>query len=120
MSPSGDASAPGRCILHADADRFYFAVEVLERPELAALERPVIIGHDPRDAPRAIVTTANDLARRLGISSGMAGARALQLAPGAFFIPPRHELYSQHSRRLMAALRAETATLQQLSVDEAW
>src|SRR6266516_5238537 len=120
MSPSDDPSASGPCILHADADRFYFAVEVLERPELASLGRPVIIGHDPREAPRAIVTTANDTARRLGIVSGMAGARALQLAANAVFIPPRHELYSQYSRRLMAALRTETATLQQLSIDEAW
>ena len=28
------------CILHADADRFYYAVEALDRPELAASETP--------------------------------------------------------------------------------
>lgn len=112
--------APNRCILHADADRFFFAVEVLERPELAATTRPVIVGHDPRRAPRAIVTTANDAARRLGINSGLSGARALSLAPDALFVPPRHELYQRYSARLMAVLRAETPVLQQLSIDEAW
>lgn len=109
----------GRCILHADADRFFYAVEALERPELAG-DRPVIIGHDPRVAPRAIVTTANDAARRYGIESGMAGARALKLAPDALFIPPRFELYREYSKRLMDMLRRETPTLQQLSIDEAW
>jgi DNA polymerase-4 len=116
---SGGAEA-GRCILHADADRFYYAVEALERPDLAGSDRPVVVGHDPREAPRAIVTTANDAARRLGISSGLSGARALQLAPRALFIPPRFPLYAEYSRRLMGLLREESATLQQLSIDEAW
>jgi DNA polymerase-4 len=118
-SDAQPAAAP-RCILHADADRFYYAVEALNRPDLAASERPVVVGHDPREAPRAIVTTANDAARRLGIGSGMAGARALQLAPDALFIPPRFVLYHRYSQRLMALLRAETPRLQQLSIDEAW
>jgi DNA polymerase-4 len=108
-----------RCILHADADRFFYAVEALERPELTG-ERPIVIGHDPREAPRAIVTTANDAARRHGIESGMAGARALKLAPDALFIPPRFEVYREYSKRLMAWLRSETPMLQQLSIDEAW
>lgn len=112
---------PGtRCILHADADRFYYAVEALERPELAASERPVVVGHDPRELPRAIVTTANDAARRRGITSGMSGARALRLAPDALFIPPRFEVYREYSRRLMALLHSETPVLEQLSIDEAW
>ena len=113
-------SVAPRCILHADADRFYYAVEAVERPELAASARAVVIGHDPREAPRAIVTTANDAARRLGINSGMAGARARQLAPDALFVPPRFELYRAYSQRLMALLRSETAVLEQLSIDEAW
>ena len=112
--------AGARCILHADADRFYYAVEALERPELARADRPVIVGHDPREAPRAIGTTANDAARRLGISSGMSGARARQLAPDALFVPPRFPLYAEYSRRVMELLRAETPTLEQLSIDEAW
>jgi DNA polymerase IV len=108
------------CVLHADADRFYYAVEALERPELAAEARPVVVGHDPREAPQAIVTTANDAARRLGIQSGLSAARALLLAPDALFVPPRFKLYSEHSRRLMAVLSTATPTLQQLSIDEAW
>ncbi|MFN0071413.1 MAG: DNA polymerase IV [Chloroflexota bacterium] len=111
---------PGRCILHADADRFYFAVEAIERPELALLDRPVIIGHDPRQAPRAVVTTANDPARALGIDSGLSCRVALGRAPNAVFVAPRMDIYREYSRRLMVALRSATDTLEQLSVDEAW
>ena len=79
--------------MHADADRFYFAVEAVERPELAQLDRPVIIGHDPRESPRAVVTTANDAARALGIDSGLSSGVALNRAPNAMFVPPRMEIY---------------------------
>lgn len=109
-----------RCIAHCDADRFYFAVEAIERPELAADPRPIVIGHDPRTAPRSIVTTANDAARALGIGSGMSAAVALRLAPGALFVAPRHELYRVYSDRLMATLRAASPVVQTLSIDEAW
>lgn len=115
-----ETSSPARCIAHCDADRFFFAVEAIERPELTAVARPVIIGRDPREAPRAIVTTANDAARALGISSGMSGARALRLAPQALFVQPRHDLYRAYSARLLAALREASPLVQPLSIDEAW
>ncbi|MGE3908181.1 MAG: DNA polymerase IV [Chloroflexota bacterium] len=109
-----------RCIAHCDADRFYYAVEALERPEIARDNRPVIVGYDPRTSPRSIVSTANDAARVLGINSGMSAAVALRLAPNALFVPPRHELYRAYSEQLMAELRAASPVVQSLSIDEAW
>ena len=121
---TGDASdaatEAARCIAHCDADRFFFVVEAIERPGLAAETRPVIVGHDPRESPRAIVTTANDAARARGIGSGMSGRHALRLAPDALFVPPRHEVYREYSARLMAELGAASPLVQQLSIDEAW
>lgn len=108
------------CILHADADRFYFAVEALERPELASDPRPIIVGSDPRDSPRAVVTTANDAARRLGIDSGLSCRVALSRAPDALFLPPRFSIYRDYSLRLMEILRGASPSVEQLSVDEAW
>jgi DNA polymerase-4 len=105
--------------LYVDADRFFFSVEAIERPELADDPRPIVISHDPRQAPRAVVTTANDAARALGINSAMSSAMALRLAPDALFLPPRHELYSRHSERLMALLRTASPLVQQNSIDEA-
>jgi len=117
--PSDPPGAP-RCIAHCDADRFYYAVEALERPDLAAENRPVVVGHDPRTSPRSIVTTANDAARALGIHSGMSAAIALRLAPHALFVAPRHELYRTYSDRLMTILRDASPTVEALSIDEAW
>ena len=102
-----------------DCDRFYFAVEAAERPGLAGERRAVIIGRDPRESPRGIVTTANDPARAVGIHSGMPAATALRLAPDALFLPPRHELYARYSARVMAVLRDESPLVQQNSIDEA-
>jgi DNA polymerase-4 len=109
-----------RCILHADADKFYFAVEAVERPELASLDRPVIIGHDPREFGRGVVTTCNEAARALGIDSGMSCRVALSRAPNAMFLQPRFDIYHDYSKRLMSVLRSATQTFEQLSVDEAW
>lgn len=108
-----------RACLYVDADRFFFSVEALERPGLADDPRPIVIGMDPREYPRAVVTTANNAARKLGINSALSCAIALRLAPDAVFLPPRHELYHQHSARLMELLRGESPLVQQNSVDEA-
>jgi DNA polymerase IV len=109
-------------LLWADVDKMYYSVEVLERPELRLAEArfPVVIGHDPRTSPRSIVTTANAAARALGITSGMSTAIARRKAPGTIlFLPPRHELYADYSRRLMELLRTETPLLERCSIDEA-
>lgn len=119
-SPPVVPTSPPRCIAHCDADRFYFAVEAIERPELADDPRPIIVGHDPRTSPRSIVTTANNVARALGINSGMSAAVALRTAPAALFVTPRHELYRAYSERLMAVLRAASPVVETLSIDEAW
>ncbi|MBV9577570.1 MAG: DNA polymerase IV [Chloroflexi bacterium] len=109
--------------LHCDVDKMYFSVEALESPELALDARAVIVSVDPRDYPRAVVTTANAVAREIGINSGMSSALAARTAREhgieVAFVRPRHELYGQYSRRLMDLLRTETDLLEQRSIDEA-
>jgi DNA polymerase IV len=110
-------------VLHCDVDKMYFSVEALEQPELATDPRAVIISVDPRDYPRAVVTTANGVARTIGITSGMSTAIATRTARehgiDALFVPPRHEVYARYSRRLMELLRTESETVEQRSIDEA-
>src|SRR5438309_11201716 len=81
--------------LHCDVDKMYYSVEAIESPELASDPRAVIISVDPRDYPRAVVTTANGVARALGINSGMSTARAARLVRehgvGGVYVTPRHE-----------------------------
>src|SRR4029079_3467620 len=73
--------------------------------------------------PRAVVTTANGVARALGINSGMSTAMATRVARehgvDVVYVPPRHEVYGRYSRRLMDLLRTETPLLEQRSIDEA-
>jgi DNA polymerase IV len=109
--------------LHCDVDKMYYSVEALESPALADDQRAVIIGHNPKEYARGIVTTANGVARALGISSGMSAAIALRIAQEhgveVVFVTPRHAVYGRYSRRLMDLLRTETPLLEQRSIDEA-
>jgi DNA polymerase-4 len=109
--------------LHCDVDKMYYSVEALEAPSLADETRAVIIGANPRDYPRGIVTTANGVARSIGITSGMSTAIATRIAQERtieiVFVAPRHNVYASYSRRLMDLLRTETPLLEQRSIDEA-
>jgi DNA polymerase-4 len=109
--------------LHCDVDKMYFSVETLELPALAEEKRAVIIGIDPREYPRGVVTTANGVARSIGITSGMSCAiaerQARERGIDVLFVPPRHDIYAAYSRRLMDLLRTETPLLEQRSIDEA-
>jgi DNA polymerase-4 len=109
--------------LHCDVDKMYYSVEALETPALADETRAVIIGIDPREYGRGIVTTANGVARSIGITSGMSNAIATRMAHErgieVVFVSPRHDVYATYSRRLMDLLRTETALLEQRSIDEA-
>ncbi len=109
--------------LHCDVDKMYYSVESIESPALADDTRAVIIGIDPRDYPRGVVTTANGVARAIGIGSGMSCGIAARMAAEkgieVVFVPPRHDVYAAYSRRLMDLLRTETSLLEQRSIDEA-
>jgi DNA polymerase-4 len=109
--------------LYCDVDKMYYSVEAIETPALASEQRAVIISGDPREYPRAVVTTANGVARSLGIGSGMSTALAARMARDrgvdVLFVPPRHDVYARYSRQLMDLLRTETPLLEQRSIDEA-
>ncbi len=101
----------------------YYSVEAIESPALAEERRAVIISVNPREYPRAVVTTANGVAREIGISSGMSTAIATRIAREksieVVYVAPRHDVYARYSRRLMDLLRTETPLLEQRSIDEA-
>src|ERR1700730_3951078 len=109
--------------LHCDVDKMYYSVEAIETPALADEARAVIISANPREYPRAVVTTANGVARSIGIGSGMSTAVATRMARDkgidVLCVAPRHDVYAAYSRRLMDVLRTETPLLEQRSIDEA-
>ena len=67
-----------RVILHSDMNCFYASVEMLHHPELEG--KPLAVGGDP-EARHGIVLTANYIAKRAGVKTGMALWQAREACP---------------------------------------
>ena len=101
-------------ILHVDMDAFFASVSELDYPHYRG--KPLVVGA----GARGVVLSANYAARKFGIRAAMPVARAQRMAPGAVFIPPDHERYSEVSRRVMEIFFEFTPYVEPLSLDEAF
>jgi DNA polymerase-4 len=104
-----------RCILHADMDAFYAAIEQRDDPALRG--RPVVVGGLGK---RGVVSTASYEARRFGIHSALPTAIARVRCPDAVYLPPRMEHYVAESERVFAVFARYTPLVEPLSLDEAF
>lgn len=102
-------------VLHVDMDAFFLSVELLDHPHLAG--RPALVA---QRGGRSVVLSASYEARGFGIRSAMPLAHAMALCPDVAVVEPRHDRYSESSRRIMGILGGFTPVLEQLSVDEAF
>jgi len=67
----------------------------LHHPELAG--KPLAVGGDP-EARHGIVLTADYIAKKYGVKTGMALWQAKQVCPDITFVSPRMDLYLRFSR----------------------
>lgn len=105
-----------RRIVHVDMDAFYASVEQRDNPELRG--RPVAVGGSPQG--RGVVCAASYEARRLGVRSAMAMARAVRLCPDLEVVPPDFTKYRAVSTQVFEILHRATPLVEPLSLDEAY
>jgi len=103
-------------ILHIDMDAFYASVEERDNPSLVG--QPVIVGGSAEG--RGVVAAANYEARKFGVHSAMAAARAKRLCPQAVFIKTRMDCYAAVSWKIREIFEQFTPLVEPLSLDEAF
>jgi DNA polymerase IV (DinB-like DNA polymerase) len=110
-----------RIIACIDLDYFYAQCEEILNPSIK--DKPIVVCiYSGRGEEGGAVATANYVARKYGVKSGMAIARAKKLLKDveAFFIPAKLELYEKISMEVMKIVQKYGDVFEQVSVDEAF
>jgi DNA polymerase IV (archaeal DinB-like DNA polymerase) len=111
-----------RIIMHVDFDYFFAQCEELRRPELKT--KPVVVCvFSGRTLDSGVVSTANYVARKYGVKSGMPIRIAkLQLAgvSDAVFLPLDSQYYLQMSESAMFIISSYADRFEQVGVDECY
>ena len=106
-----------RVILHSDINSCYATIEHLHHTELAG--KPLAVGGDP-EARHGIVLTADYLAKKKGVKTGMALWQAKQVCPEITFVPPNMDLYLRFSRMAHEIYADYTDLQEPYGIDECW
>src|SRR3989337_2060644 len=104
-----------------DLDYFFAQVEELRNPTLKG--KPVVVGmYSGRTEISGAVSTANYVARKYGVKSGMPLFQAKHKLEGvdAVFLPVDHEYYEQVSDAVMRVLKGYAVVFEQVGIDEAY
>ena len=110
-----------RVVMLVDLDYFFAQCEELRNPTLK--EKPVVVGmYSGRTEESGAVSTANYVARKYGVKSGMPLFLAKRKLEGveAVFLPVDHEYYAQVSDKLMQIFRGYADVFEQVGIDEAY
>jgi len=110
-----------RVIMLVDLDYFFAQCEELRNPALK--DKPVVVGvYSGRTEDSGAVSTANYVARKFGVKSGIPLYLAKKRLEGteAVFLPVDDEFYQQISDKIMHALRGFADSFEQVGIDEAY
>jgi DNA polymerase IV (DinB-like DNA polymerase) len=114
-------SLPSRVIMLADLDYFFAQCEERRNPSLK--DKPIVVCvYSGRTEDRGAVSTANYIARRYGVKSGMPIFLAKRKLEGtdAVFLPVDRTYYEEASSNIMNILREYADRFEQVSIDEAY
>lgn len=112
-----------RVVLHVDMDCFFVSVLLRDRPELRDL--PVAVAHSKSSSQRGFseISSCNYPARADGLKNGMFMHQAVKLCPHLNVLQydfAQYTAVSEQVYRIMFATSNIGATVQPLSVDEAY
>jgi len=111
-----------RVVFHIDFDYFYAQCEELRNPELKT--KPVVVCvFSDRGGDSGAIATANYIARRYGVKSGMPikfAKRKLEDIPEATFLPTDFDYYSEVSENVMNLIRKYADVFEYIGRDEAY
>lgn len=117
-------SLNSRYFFHVDFDAFYAACHMALDPSLQG--KPLIVGGDPVRG-RGVVSTCSYEARKYGIKSAMPISQARTLCPGAIYVKPEFQLYTEVSKKVMLYLESLVKNtfdirgqFQQVGIDEVY
>jgi DNA polymerase IV (DinB-like DNA polymerase) len=111
----------GRVIVFTDLDYFFAQVEENRNPSLKY--KPVVICvYSGRSEDSGAVSTANYIARKYGVKSGMPIAMAKRKLhdTAAVFLPVDTPFYEKISDEIMNTLRSFADNFEQVGIDEAY
>lgn len=106
-----------RVVLHCDANKYYASVEILDNPALRPY--PVAVCGSQEDR-HGIVLTANAIAKKYGIQTGMANWEAKQACPDLIILHPRYERYLHFSRLMRKIYLEYSDRVEAFGLDENW
>lgn len=110
-----------RVIMLVDLDYFFAQCEELRNPTLK--DKPLVVGvYSGRTEDSGAVSTANYIARKFGVKSGLPLYLAKKRLEGteAVFLPVDNEFYEQISNKIMQTLRGYADAFEQVGIDEAY
>ena len=110
-----------RIVVFVDLDYFFAQCEELRNPALKG--KPVVIGmYSGRTEESGAVSTANYVARKFGIKSGMPLFLAKRRLEGvdAFFLPVDYDYYQSISDKLMQVFKGYSDVFEQVGIDEGY